>query len=372
MQRSHSMRDRFVSLALAVILGASMMPAVPVSAGDALFRFPWGGRAEEETQETQPAQSQSRKDDLEKPSETKNTPSFSDREKGFITAGGAFMAELDGQVWLTDRNGVFAEKDGVETVRYPGQYDGICSAFGRIYLIRDDSEDAEAEWRDYSLVMLDPEKGDLVSVYRFSQTYEEPWFIGAAKGSLFIYHRGSVLALDETGTIRPTPYQQTEYISEHGVYVPETVENGSFSGLLYVPDEKPFQGIVFPELTQKFVRTWFTYKDRLYLAADDKIAWIELDSEDPTVHFLPIQFPLQEEEIVFVNCNYGESPLLTLYMAVGTRGEGGDDGKVRIHLYQWKAIGNQLRELDVFDCPLPLCWVSIIGNVLYTYTLFDR
>ena len=110
----------------------------------------------------------------------------------------------------------------------------------------------------------------------------------------------------------------------------------------------------------------------MYLAADDKIAWIELDSEDPTVHFLPIQFPLQEEEIVFVNCNYGESPLLTLYMAVGTRGEGGDDGKVRIHLYQWKAIGNQLRELDVFDCPLPLCWVSIIGNVLYTYTLFDR
>ena len=389
MRRISEQKNRWIAMGLAALIGMSMMPVVPVSAGDVGLRFPWPGQTEEETKaeiETQPetgvqsvTQPETGVQSVTQPEtgvqsvtqpETE-TQFLSDREKSNLIAGGASVAEYEGQTWLFDQNGVYALKDGVETVRYSGQYRGICSAFGSILLIRDDTKNSEAEARMYSLVKLNPEDGAITRLYRFSQTANEPYFMGAGNGMVMISHRGSILALDEKGTVHATPYQSALYFTDHGVYLPETVENGTYAGLLYIPYEKPFGGTVFADLSESSVNACFSFQDRLYLIVDHSIAWIKLDSDDTTLHTLPLQIPIQGEEILLIKCNYEQSPQQTLILTVGMAPQNQENGMYRVHIFSCDMQTKQMQELDVMDSILPLGWPSVTEDSLFVFTLVE-
>ncbi len=301
--------------------------------------------------------------------ETENQESAADhdREMAHLTAGGAFLTELDGRIWGIDSSGVFAMENGSETARFPGPFASICSFNGDLLLISTErTSDDSTEKASPSLVRLDPSDGTITRLYEFSPSTDAPYFLTIARDTLWIHYRGALLSFSPDGNVRPTPYQNVSYITEKGMYLPEAMEDSSSLGLLYVSLEDPARAFSYPELSEVYVNPCFSIDGRLYLMAGNKPAYVELDSDDTTVHYFPVDLSFPEENIIMTNANYWRFPGGTLLLfSVNTQPSDSSAGMFRHHLLQYMPSTGALLELTSVDSNFPLSWPIVAGDTLY-------
>ena len=294
---------------------------------------------------------------------------ISDAEKAFLTAGAAAVCEWGGKTWTIGAEGLLSYENGVKTASFPGSFVSICAGKEGILLIRNEAPE-ETEKHRYALVQFDPADGTFLHLQDFSLTSSSPYFLTRDSEHIWIYHNGALLALDEAGNLHPTPLQTVFYLSENSIYLPEETEENESYGLVCCPKEAPFTGFSYPELSGVPVSAWFSYEDRLYLTAGTGAAYVLLDSQDDKVRTLPVDLSIPGEATIMTSASYYQSPADCLLFAVGTSEDSA--GQFHVHFFRYTPLTGETKELTVLrNTVLPLCWLSVSGDILYAYLLTD-
>ena len=371
---------------LAALLCFTLLFSVPVHADSRGFLFPPSGTEKEDEEVTVAEETAAEETTAEEtaikepaaPEPAAQEPGaivYSEREKAHLTAGGGFLAELNGRTWCADSTGVFALENGVEVARFAGSYTGICSFDGSLLLMRDDSAEDSTGKIVTTLMRLDPSDGTMTCLYEFPPSSSSTYFLTVARDSVWISSRNALLTLGADGQMRPTPYQNVYYITEKGIYLPEAQEDGTWLGLLYVSFEDPSSAFSYPELSGIPVNTCFSLDGRLYLMAGSKPGWVELDGSDTTLHSFPVEISWPDETNIITNYTYWSSPSETsLLFAVSTLDP---QSMFRHHLCRYTPSTGAFEELASTGSGFPLCWPSVSGDILYasdllnTFPVFD-
>ena len=296
------------------------------------------------------------------------------RASSNITSGAARVAEADGRIYVSSGDRIYVidpdrdYPDGYDfknDVFKAGEYGDICFFGGMIYALRSVSGNHD------EIVAIDPGTGAERQIREFSGTESgSVWFCDLIGDLLYVWVNGSIYSLDADGGFRDTGFRNTLMITGNGSYVSSHEENGYGMGLVYVPDARKGAATVeYPELKDKRVSAYFKHGGRVYIAADNRPAFIEADGKSTKVTYIKGFDGIPGlDEALFVGLNYTGSPDSGLVCAaVGLDDGSGEEGyQFLARIYTVDPESGKAAE--IFRKPLrnvPLCWVSVTGGEIF-------
>ena len=303
------------------------------------------------------------------------------RASSNITSGAARVAAADGKIYVSSGSGgiyvIDPDKDhpagyDIESdVFKAGEYGDICFFGGMIYALRSGSGGLD------EIVAIDPGTGAEKLVKAFSEAEKgSVWFSDLIGDVLYVWVNGSINSLDASGTFRDTGLRDTLMITGKGSYVRAYEKDGFSMGLVYVPDDRKGAGTVeYAELKDRRVSVYFRYGGRVYIAADNRPAFIEAEGKSTKVTYINGFDGIPGlNEALFVGLNYTDTPESGLVCSVVGSNDGSASEEYPYLASVYSVDPSSGKTEEIFRKPLrfvPLCWISVIGDEIFASGIGD-